>query len=125
MIGYKLVVMEKNGRIMIPREFRGSFLSKLKVVRQEGQCLFLLTEEEWSSLQEKKLSGLKGANLRRANRILFGAVFEVEMDRQGRIIIPKSLRKLESLEGRAIIVKTSDRLEIWREEKWQERMKKT
>jgi|GEM_PF-4356051 len=115
----ELMTVEKKGRIMVPKEFRGNFLGKL-MLTVGRECLILLTEEEWNKSVGGKLSGLIGLELRRTERVLLSSTFEVEIDNQGRISIPDTLIRHASLnpEEKAVVIKTNNRLEIWNKEKW-------
>lgn len=51
-------------------------------------------------------------------RFLFGSAFEIEPDKQGRMLIPAPLREYAGLETDVVIVGLSGRAEIWDKAKW-------
>ena len=55
-------------------------------------------------------------------RHFFGDSFEVNLDNQGRIFIPESLRRYAGIDKDVVIVGVGDRLELWSPEKWDEEM---
>ena len=63
-------------------------------------------------------SPIADASARTFSRALFASAYEVELDRQGRIVVPASLRELAGLEGDAVIVGARDHAEIWAPTRW-------
>ena len=67
----------------------------------------------------KKLKASK-ENVRAFKRFLFGSAAEVEFDRQGRILIPGTLREYAQLKKDVTILGTGDKIEIWAQEAYEE-----
>ena len=54
----------------------------------------------------------------KAMRPLFANAAKCELDSQGRIVVPQSLRKFAMLEKDAVIIGVHNRAEIWSAERW-------
>jgi MraZ protein len=52
-------------------------------------------------------------------RFFYSAATECEIDKQGRINIPATLRKHANLVKSCVIIGVSNRIEIWDEERWE------
>ncbi|HST90497.1 MAG TPA: division/cell wall cluster transcriptional repressor MraZ, partial [Ktedonobacterales bacterium] len=82
-------------------------------------CLTVYPTETWER-KAQALDNIADTRKRHAvERQFFAAAFEVELDAQGRIVIPPKLRKYAGLNGEAMIVGARDRFEIWSSERWQ------
>lgn len=110
--------IDSKGRLAIPAKFR-SELKKAVVTKGLDNCLFLYTKKEWDKIAEDiaSRSFTKSNNRSLARQMLAGAM-EVEVDKQGRIIIPEYQRKFASLKKNVIIAGLYNRLEIWDDDKW-------
>ena len=87
------------------------------------QCLLLYPLPEWEVVQ-RKLEGLSNiaSNARRLQRLLIGHATDIDMDAQGRILLPAMLRDFAQLEKKVVLVGQGNKLEIWSADHWQERM---
>lgn len=50
----------------------------------------------------------------------YSAATECELDKQGRINIPSTLRNYAALTKECVVIGVSNRIEIWDEARWQE-----
>jgi MraZ protein len=62
----------------------------------------------------------KSESMRRFRRVFIGGAFECTNDKQGRILIPPSLRQYAGIEKEIVMVGVLDHFEIWAREKWEE-----
>lgn len=115
---YSLTVDEK-GRLSIPVKFRASLSRGAVVTRGLDSALFLYTAKEWDSLAGK-LAGLpiSRANTRAFSRLMLAGAMDLEMDKQGRVILPDYLRDFAGIKKKVVVAGLYNRLEIWDEEKW-------
>jgi MraZ protein len=121
--GSSFHTIDEKGRIIIPARFRdvlkagggdGVMVSRL------DKSLFAYTFEEWSKIENKILSlAEKSGNMRRFRRVFIGGAFECICDKQGRILIPPSLRKYSELEKEIVLVGVLDHFEIWARKNWE------
>ncbi len=111
--------IDQKGRIAIPVKFRSAFAEGAVVTRGLDQCLFLYTKSEWTKLA-KRLAELPiaKANTRAFARLMLAGAMDVEIDRQGRIILPDYLRRYGELSKKTVIAGLFNRLEIWDEQNW-------
>ena len=97
---------------------------KIVVTIDTGEkCLLLYPLYEWEIVQ-RKLEALPNIieNARRLQRLLIGHATDVDMDGQGRILLPAMLRNFASLEKKLVLVGQGNKLEIWAADHWQARM---
>ena len=55
---------------------------------------------------------------RRTRRGFLAEAYPVDLDRQGRILVPQPVRAAAGLDGRAVIIGCGDYLELWDRERW-------
>ena len=107
------------GRVIVPSKFREDLGDCFYITKGLDGCLFVVSPEEWTRLQDKvkslpisKASGLQ--------RFFFSGAAEVEPDKQGRILIPQVLREHAKLTKEVTFIGASSRAEIWDTEHWNE-----
>ncbi len=96
------------------------------MTRGLDSCLFLYTKKEWAKLAEK-LAGLPfaQANTRAFSRLMLAGAMDVEVDAQGRIILPEYLRQYAGITKEVTVAGLYNRLELWDSKKWNEYKSKT
>lgn len=113
--------LDAKGRIIVPAKFRDGLGEKFVLTRGLDQCLFVYPLEEWKILENKlKQLPLTKKDARKFTRFFLSGASECEIDKQGRISIPQSLRTYADLSKACTIIGVSNRLEIWDEAVWQE-----
>jgi len=118
--------LDNKGRIAIPAKIRLELGSSVVVTRGLDTCLFIYPKKEWENLLQRLTSlPLTQANSRAFSRFMLAGATEVEIDQQGRILIPEYLREFASLNKKVIIAGINNRLEIWDEARWNEYRNKT
>ncbi len=90
------------------------------MTRGLDNCLFLYTKLEWAKLAEK-LANLPfaQANTRAFARLMLAGAMDVELDKQGRIILPEYLRSFAHLKKETTVAGLYNRLEIWDKTVWE------
>src|SRR3989338_7407735 len=85
--------IDQKGRMAIPVKFRHDLKNGAVVTRGLDNCLFIYTKSEWAK-EAKKYATLPiaQANSRAFSRLMLAGAMDVEMDAQGRIILPEYLR---------------------------------
>lgn len=114
--------IDPKGRIIVPVRFRDSIAASgtdsLMISRMD-QCLVAYTLPEWQKIENRILSLVeKSEAMRRFRRVFIGGAFECPCDRQGRILIPPSLRQYAVLDKEIVMVGVLDHFEIWSRENW-------
>ncbi len=113
--------IDAKGRLIIPAKFREALGDSFVVTRGLDECLFVFPNEGWKVFEEK-LSSLPVANknARKFARFFLSGAGEVELDKQGRILIPNTLREYSGLEKEVVLIGVANRVEIWSRSKWEE-----
>ena len=118
--------LDSKGRMAIPVKFRDKLMPGAIITRGLDHCLFVFTLKEWEGLAQKLISlPLAQANSRAFVRLMLAGAMDVEIDKQGRILIPDYLRKYAGLKKQVVAAGLYNRIEIWDSEKWQEYKTKT
>ena len=118
--------LDDKGRIAVPKKFRSDLRKGAVVTKGFDSCLFLYTKKEWEKLAEK-LANLPfaQANTRAFARLMLAGAMDVEIDGQGRIVLPEYLRQFAGLSKEVIVAGLYSRLELWDSVKWSEYKAKT
>ena len=116
---YSHSIDEKN-RLAIPAKFRDILKKGAVVTKGLDRCLFLYTKESWKELATKlaKLP-ISQANTRAFSRLMLAGAMDVELDKQGRIVLPDYLKEYGLLKKKVVITGLMNRLEIWDEGEWE------
>jgi MraZ protein len=111
--------MDPKGRISLPAKFREVFKAGVHLTLGQEGCLYAFGPEEWQREKERIESrALADPETRGYNRVFFGNAEHVDLDGQGRLVVPRRLREKVRLGRDVAVIGVSDRLEIWPEEEW-------
>ncbi|SHJ04429.1 MraZ protein [Parasporobacterium paucivorans DSM 15970] len=109
------------GRLIIPSKFREVLGDEFVVTKGLDGCLFVFANPEWHVFEEKlKVLPLTNKDARKFTRFFLAGAASVEVDKQGRILLPGVLREFAELEKDVVLVGVANRIEIWNREKWEE-----
>lgn len=115
--------LDPKGRIFVPAKFRETLGDRCVVTRGLDQCLFVYTTDEWSAMEEKlRKLPMTQSDARAFVRFFFSGAVDVELDKQGRIMLPGNLREYAGLTKEAVVVGVSSRFEIWSKDVWERYM---
>lgn len=91
--------IDAKGRLIIPSDYRELLGEKFVLTKGFEGCLSIYPMTEWEAF-EKKLSALPltNKNARTLTRFFVAGATECELDKQGRILIPSTLREFAGLE---------------------------
>jgi MraZ protein len=113
--------IDDKGRLIIPAKFREALGAQFVVTRGLDNCLFVYPNAEWAILEQKlKSLPLMKSDARAFTRFFFSGATECELDKQGRINIPKNLCEYAKLEKECVVLGVSNRVEIWSKEVWEQ-----
>lgn len=122
---YKHTIDDK-GRTALPIKFRSKLEDAVVITRGLDNCLFAYPKSEWEIIAEKLAEmPLSQTNARAFARLMLAGAMEVEIDKQGRIILPQYLRKFANLNKNIVITGLYNRIELWDETAWKEYQDKT
>ena len=109
--------LDEKNRLTVPQRLRVGLGELFYVTKGLDNCLFVFPQEEWEEF-ERKLCELPLSSGRASHRFFFSGASECSCDKQGRILIPASLRDYASITRDVVIVGVAGRVEIWAKEKW-------
>lgn len=112
--------IDAKGRMIVPAKFREALGNDFVVTQGLDGCLFVFPNSEWQVFEEK-LRGLPVSNkdARKFTRFFLAGAASVELDSQGRILLPAVLRNFAGLEKEAVVVGVGSRVEIWDKTRWE------
>jgi MraZ protein len=116
--------VDTKGRIIIPAPFReiisSNYSSKLYIANAPfDKCLYIYPLEEWNRLQEQVRTKPRSDQAIRffLRRVIASAV-EIEMDKQGRVLIPAALREDADINTNVVMAGQIERIELWDRNEW-------
>jgi len=113
--------IDSKGRLFIPARFREGLGDTFILTKGLDGCLFVYPPKEWTAIEQKMRSlPFTKADTRAFMRFFFSGATECDVDKQGRILIPSSLREYAGLEKETMIIGISSRVEIWSRQRWEE-----
>ena len=91
--------VDPKGRLIIPSKFREELGEQFKMTRGLDGCLFLFPMSEWHIHEEKlKKLPLADKNARKFSRFFTAGATTCEIDKQGRVLVPSTLREFAKIE---------------------------
>ncbi|MDK2877599.1 MAG: transcriptional regulator MraZ [Thermoanaerobacteraceae bacterium] len=112
--------LDPKGRLIIPAKFRELLGDTFILTKGLDRCLFVYPKDEWAVLEQKlKSLPFTQKDARAFIRFFFSGAVEIEMDKQGRILIPPQLREHARIDRDLVIIGVSNRAEIWSAEEWE------
>jgi len=123
-LGSHAINMDAKGRMAIPTKIRESLSSIcdgriVMTAHTEERCLLVYPEDQWLEILPK-IENLPSFNkvARRTQRLLIGYATPMEMDGNGRILVPPTLREYARLEKKLMLVGQGKKFELWSEGSW-------
>lgn len=115
------VAFTSGGRLVLPKKIRALINgSQFVITKGFDQCLAGYDVADWQNRSNEFLtSSLISTQDIELRRIIFSGAIYVELDEQGRFVLPKSLFDYLKIKERAVFVGVGDHFEIWSQEKWQ------
>jgi MraZ protein len=115
--------IDSKGRVSIPVSFREilgeSYDSKLILTNHFDKCIVAYPPDEWEMIVEKsKALPMMKKEVKIFQRYFISAAVEGVLDRQGRILIPPTLREYAGLNKEVCIVGIGNKIEIWDKKEW-------
>ena len=122
--GLNAINLDAKGRMAMPAKCRARLESEsdsrlVITIDTEEKCLLLYPYPAWEEI-EKKIEALPSFNkvTRRIQRLLIGHATELELDGNGRILLPQLLREYAAIDKHVILVGQGKKFEIWDEKTW-------
>ena len=111
--------IDAKGRLIIPSKFRDMLGDEFVVTKGLEGCLFVVEKYEFESFMDKlnEKSDLE-AKVRKIKRFFISGAQEMEPDKQGRMLVPPTLREYAGLEKEVVFAGVGGHIEIWDKSKW-------
>lgn len=120
--GETAITLDAKGRIAMPTRYREDLMSacqgKLVLTYSafDSGCLWLYPESEWSRVREQVMAlSTFNPSHRSLQRRLVGSATQLDVDGNGRLQLPQTLRQVANLEKRVVLMGMGQRFEIWNE----------
>lgn len=111
--------IDAKGRLIVPSKFRESLGDTFVVTKGLDGCLFVYDNEEWAAFEEKlKSLPITNKEARQFVRFFLAGAAEVEVDKQGRILVPNILREFAQISKDVVLIGVASRIEIWSKERF-------
>ena len=125
LLGQYEVNLTDKGRLALPKRFREKLGARVIVAKWYEGCLVVVANESLKSLLGRLTLESKfiTAPVRDTDRFILGSAFEVDLDKQGRFVVPKYLRDYAGLTGEVVFLGLGNRVEIWAKKVWLEKEK--
>ena len=112
--------VDTKGRLIVPSKFREQLGDEFVVTKGMDGCLFVYAHDDWNAFEQKLTSlPLINKEARKFARFFLAGAASVEVDKQGRILLPTNLRQFAGLEKDVVLVGVGSRIEIWSLENWE------
>ena len=112
--------IDAKGRVIVPSKFRETLGDEFVVTKGLDGCLFVYDNNEWAAFEEKlKSLPITNKDARQFVRFFLAGAASVEVDKQGRILLPGSLREFAELIKDVVLIGVGSRIEIWSKERWE------
>jgi MraZ protein len=120
------VTIDAKGRIAIPASYRQSLIDdcagRLVITRHWDGCLLIYPATEFQKFESQLLAkGSLNPKVRDIQRFFIGNARDIDMDRQGRLLLPSNLRAAASLESKAVLSGIGNLFELWDEAQFNDR----
>jgi MraZ protein len=119
--------LDAKGRIRIPTRFREILKTRYGdrcIITNLDRCLIAYPLQEWEEIEERlgELS-LVRQDVKAFQRFFISGANECNFDKQGRILIPQTLRTQASLERDVVLAGMLKSFEVWSKPMWDEEIK--
>ena len=112
--------IDAKGRLIIPAKYREVLGDEFVVTKGMDGCLFVFDNSEWQVFAEKLRSlPMIDKEVRQFTRFFLAGAASVEVDKQGRILLPSVLRDFAGITKDTVLIGVGSRIEIWSKDRWE------
>jgi MraZ protein len=112
--------IDAKGRMAVPAKFRVQMDRGGVISKGKSACLSVYTMQVWEEKSAGLVAGMTDDELRDFERRIYPSASEIELDGQGRMVIPAKLRAYAQLGSEVTVAGVRDHFEIWDRARWQE-----
>lgn len=119
LIGEYIHTLDEKNRMSLPVKFRKEMGKSIVIAPGLDNCLSLFTVKEWQKISKKLSdSSMLASDNRSFSRFMFGQAVILDVDNNGRILIPENLKNRSGLTNKVVVIGVENRAEIWNEKAW-------
>lgn len=122
--GVQHVNMDAKGRLAMPARHREPLMARcdgqlVATIDTQAKCIVLYPLPDWENI-EREIQELPALNpaVKRFQRLVIGYATDLELDSNGRLLVPAPLREYAQLEKKLVVVGQVKKLELWSEDIW-------
>lgn len=124
----KNVAVDSKGRITIPSSMRKALPPDanhaITITRGLDRCLAGYALDDWDKrLEELQQFSQSDPQMRKVVRVIASKAFSAELDKQGRIHVPRELLDLANIQDRVTIIGAVHQIEFWNPDRYEAYMK--
>lgn len=115
---YQQKLGDKN-RIAFPKKFREELGNRLIVTKGYEGCLVIMSPAQWEEMVSDSVSGpFVSGLIRDTSRFLLASATEIELDSQGRFVVPNYLKEYSDLSEDGVFLGLGRWVELWGADRW-------
>lgn len=115
--------VDAKNRVFVPAKFKESLGVSFKLTYNDfNRCILVYSNAEWEKYEEK-ISELPTLKFEDFIREIYSNTVDVQVDGQGRIVIPQFLKEKVGIEKNVLIMGVGSHLEIWAQDVFEEKQK--
>jgi len=122
--GVQHINMDAKGRLAVPARQREPLLAVsdgqvVITIDTQSTCLVIYPLPEWERI-EGEIQELPALNpaVKRFQRLMLGYATDLELDSNGRLLLPQPLRDYAQLDKKLVLVGQGNKFELWSESQW-------
>lgn len=111
--------IDRKGRMALPAKMRAQLGAGMVMARGQEKCVYLLPQNEFRRITARIQRASMGNKATRSYlRVFLSGAVESEPDKQGRVLVPQTLRSYAGLGDDIVVIGVGTRAEIWNKESW-------
>ncbi|MFM1826105.1 MAG: hypothetical protein RLZZ37_740 [Actinomycetota bacterium] len=111
--------LDDKGRLVLPAKFRDGFSNDVVLTKGQDLSIVMWPLSEFQLYAQKiREASRNDARVRSYLRVFFSSAFDEQIDKQGRITLPATLRDYAQLDRDVIVVGADTTVEIWDPKLW-------
>ena len=120
LIGQYISKITEKNRISLPKKFRSELGDRVIIAKWYEGCCVIVSEVSWNQILKMltgRMSTLTRA-VRDTDRFILGSAYELDLDLQGRFVIPGTLKDYADLSEDVVFLGLGNRIELWNLDVW-------
>lgn len=124
LVGHYQTKIDLKNRTAVPAKYRQVLGKKVVLAQWYENCLVIVSKDQWEALLEQiAQKSFIVSPARETDRFLLGNAFEIDLDSQGRFVVPPTLTKYAGLNSEVVFIGLLNRVEIWDKNNWDKHQK--